>query len=66
MGWGMNPMQLVGDHLQSGRLIELIPDTPLDIPLFWQVNRLAADRLASLTQAVLTTARQELAPISNK
>ncbi len=65
-GMGMNPMQLIGDHLQSGKLIELIPDTPLDIPLFWQVNRLAADRLASLTQAVLTTARQELAPISNK
>lgn len=66
MGWGMNPVQLVGDHLQSGKLVELIPDTPLDIPLFWQVNRLAADRLASLTQTVLTTARQELAPISNK
>lgn len=38
----MNPVQLVGDHLQSGKLVELIPDTPLDIPLFWQVNRLAA------------------------
>lgn len=66
MGWGMNPTQLVSQHLRSGRLIELMPDTPLDIPLFWQVNRIAADRLAGLTQTVLTTARQELAPISNK
>ncbi len=66
MGWGMNPTQLVGDHLRSGKLAELIPDTPLDIPLFWQVNRLAAERLASLTQAVLSIARQELAPIPNK
>lgn len=63
MGWGMNPMQLVGEHLQAGRLVELIPDTALDIPLFWQVNRLAAERLAGLTQTVLMTARQELAPL---
>ncbi len=62
MGWGMNPVQLVDRHLTSGRLVELIPDTPLDIPLFWQVNRLAADRLADLTQMVLSTARQELSP----
>ncbi|ERM01149.1 hypothetical protein Q644_23185 [Brucella intermedia 229E] len=63
MGWGMNPVQLVGEHLKAGRLVELIPpDTALDIPLFWQVNRLAADRLAGLTQTVLTTARRELAP----
>lgn len=66
MGWGMNPMQLVGEHLKAGRLVELIPDTALDIPLFWQVNRLAADRLAGLTQTVLTTARRELAPLPQK
>lgn len=62
MGWGMNPIQLVGQYLKSGQLVELIPDTPLDIPLFWQVNRLAADRLAGLTQTVLTIARSELGP----
>ncbi len=63
---GMNPVQLVGEHLKAGRLVELIPDTALDIPLFWQVNRLAADRLAGLTQTVLTTARRELAPLPQK
>ncbi len=42
MGWGMNPALLVRNHLAEGRLVELVAGTPLDVPLFWQVNRLAA------------------------
>lgn len=57
MGWGMNPQLLVRDHLAEGRLEELVPETPLDIPLYWQVNRLAADRLKPLTQALVDVAR---------
>ena len=60
MGWGMNPIQLVRPHLQSGRLVELIPGTTLDIPLYWQINRLVADRLAALTREVVVTARHHL------
>ncbi len=60
MGWGMNPETLVGEHLARGRLVELIPDTPLDVPLFWQINRLAADQLTTLTRAVVDTARRVL------
>ncbi|CAA0087524.1 putative HTH-type transcriptional regulator [Starkeya nomas] len=60
MGWGMNPAQLVHAHLQSGRLVELVPGTPLDVPLYWQVNRLAADRLAELTREVVETAKRHL------
>ncbi|SIR31528.1 LysR family transcriptional regulator, chromosome initiation inhibitor [Rhizobium sp. RU20A] len=60
MGWGMNPETLVTTHLQSGSLVELIAEAPLDIPLFWQINRLTADRLDGLTRAVLLAARQAL------
>jgi len=60
MGWGMNPIQLVREHMETGRLVELIPDTPLDIPLYWQINRLVADRLAELTREVATVARRSL------
>ncbi|MDR6953609.1 hypothetical protein J2X65_002970 [Ancylobacter sp. 3268] len=56
----MNPIQLVRPHLHSGRLVELIPDTALDIPLYWQINRLVADRLAALTREVVATARHHL------
>ncbi|MBX5089259.1 LysR family transcriptional regulator ArgP [Rhizobium lentis] len=60
MGWGMNPTQLTRDHLASGRLVELVADTPLDVPLYWQINRLAADRLAELTREVVAVAKRRL------
>ena len=60
MAWGMNPVHLVGDHLSAGRLIELIPGTSLDIPLYWHINRLAADRLATLTSRVVDVAKRTL------
>jgi LysR family transcriptional regulator, chromosome initiation inhibitor len=52
LAWGMNPEVLVRSHLASGALVELIPDTPLDVPLFWQFTRLAAPALRPLTDAV--------------
>ena len=52
----MNPAPLVREHLNSGRLLELIPETPLDVPLYWQINRLAADRLIDLTREITAAA----------
>jgi LysR family transcriptional regulator (chromosome initiation inhibitor) len=60
MGWGMNPTLLVKEHLASGRLVELIPHTPLDVPLFWQVNRLIAGQISGLTREVVSAARLHL------
>ncbi|KWT80039.1 LysR family transcriptional regulator ArgP [Agrobacterium radiobacter] len=60
MGWGLNPVQLVGEHLEAGGLGEGVPGAPLDIPLYWQVNRLAAERLGALTSHMVETARAVL------
>jgi len=60
MGWGMNPAPIIHDHLDSGRLVELIPQTPLDVPLYWQMNRLVADRLVDLTSEVTAAAGHHL------
>lgn len=60
VGWALNPVQLVRDHLSAGRLVELVPEAPLDRALYWQVNRLAAHRLAPLTAAIVETARRAL------
>lgn len=60
MGWGLNPAQLVREHLAAGRLVEVIPGAVLDTPLFWQTSRLAADQIAALTRIVTETARREL------
>jgi len=60
MGWGMNPIQLVQGHMEAGRLVELVPDTSLAVPIYWQINRYAAGRLEALTREVTTVARRSL------
>ncbi|MGQ7845608.1 LysR family transcriptional regulator ArgP [Granulosicoccus sp. 3-233] len=60
MGWGMNPELLVRSELDSGRLVELIPESPLDIPLYWQSPRLMRDALAELTASVRQVAGEAL------
>lgn len=60
LGWGMNPALLVATHLRDGRLAALVPDRPLDVPLFWQRSRIASRSLANLTRAVLAAARATL------
>lgn len=60
IGWSANPELLVREHIAAGRLCELVPGMVLETPLFWQVNRVAAERLADLTRAVVETARRLL------
>lgn len=62
LGWGMNPEMLVAGLLRDGRLVALVPDRPLDVPLFWQRSRIASRTLADITRAVLGTARAMLQP----
>lgn len=62
MGWCLNPAALIADHLAAGRLMELVPGTPFDKKLFWQISRIAADRLDGLTRSIITTARSDLIP----
>lgn len=53
LGWGMNPISLVAPHLQGGRLVEIVPGTALDVPLFWHWSRTSAPALSDVTRAVL-------------
>ena len=62
MGWGMLPLALALPHLQDGGLVELVPDTPLDVPLYWQQARAASHLLEGLTREVVAAARQALLP----
>ena len=63
LAWGMNPEALVRPHLASGALIELLPDTPLDVALHWQFTRLAAPALRPLTDAIRQAAAKALVQI---
>ncbi|PTE13899.1 LysR family transcriptional regulator ArgP [Pseudogemmobacter blasticus] len=60
LGWGMNPEALVTAHLAAGRLVDLAPETPLDVPLYWQFTRLVAPALAPLTRAIRDHAARAL------
>lgn len=60
LGWGLNPDSLVQEDIAAGRLVELVPDTQLDTPLFWQVNRTMAPALAAVTRALRQAARHTL------
>jgi LysR family transcriptional regulator (chromosome initiation inhibitor) len=46
--------------LQVGTLVELVPNTPLDVALHWQFTRLAAPALAPLTAAIRKAAAATL------
>lgn len=60
LGWGLNPLPLVADHLAAGTLVELAQNSPLDVPLHWQFTRLTARAIAPLTQAIKQAAHRVL------
>jgi LysR family transcriptional regulator (chromosome initiation inhibitor) len=60
MGWGMHPQALVTQELHQGTLVELVPSTPLDVPLYWQQARSASRLLEGLTRGVHEAARAAL------
>ncbi len=62
MGWGLQPLAMVQRDLRAGRLVELVPDTALDVPLHWQHARSASALLEDLTRQVLAAARLALLP----
>ena len=60
LGWALNPEPLIRGDLQTGTLEELVPDTPLDVALYWQFTRLAAPALAPVTRALRASAARSL------
>ena len=64
MGWGMHPQALIASGLADGSLVELVPGTPLDVPLYWQQARAAAGVLEPLALGMRHAARAALVPIS--
>ena len=62
MGWGLQPQALIASHLADGSLVELVHDTPLDVPLHWQHARAASALVEGLGREVLSAARAALLP----
>lgn len=60
MGWGLHPQVLIATHLKNGSLVELVADTALDVPLYWQHARAASALLDGLGRVVLAAAGRVL------
>jgi LysR family transcriptional regulator (chromosome initiation inhibitor) len=56
MGWGMLPASMAADALRTGALVELVPGSALQVPLYWQQARAAPQLLERLKAAVRTAA----------
>ncbi|MFJ9895861.1 LysR family transcriptional regulator ArgP [Streptomyces sp. NPDC091280] len=60
LGWGMVPEMQAGPLLDAGRLVNLAPERPVDVPLYWQQWKLDSPALAAVARAVMETATAAL------
>ncbi|MFK7882398.1 LysR family transcriptional regulator ArgP [Roseobacter sp.] len=66
LGWGLNPLPLVAEHLKSGSLVPLISDQPMDVRLYWQTSRLMSAALDPLTRGIKAVAAEHLIKNSHR
>ncbi|ASO21325.1 LysR family transcriptional regulator ArgP [Actinoalloteichus hoggarensis] len=62
MGWGMLPTSQVAALPDPEALVELAPEHPVDVALYWQHWRLDSPPLTAVTEAVLRAAARTLLP----
>jgi LysR family transcriptional regulator (chromosome initiation inhibitor) len=60
LGWGMVPEVQAAPRLRAGELVTLVPDRPVDVPLYWQQWKLDSPALAAVAGAVAATAAASL------
>lgn len=60
LGWGLLPEAQADAAIRSGALVELAPDRPFDVRLFWQRWNLASPLLDGLTRVIRAAAAEHL------
>ncbi|MFF0200490.1 LysR family transcriptional regulator ArgP [Streptomyces sp. NPDC005017] len=60
LGWGMLPEAQARPLLDTGRLVELAPDRPVDVPLYWQQWKLDSPALTAVAGVVVKAAGRAL------
>jgi len=61
-GWGLNPRFSAEPHIKNGSLIELVPGTPVIVPLYWQSSGPGSEIMKVLSAIVADVARKYLVP----
>ncbi|MCW2101519.1 UNVERIFIED_ORG: LysR family transcriptional regulator (chromosome initiation inhibitor) [Pseudomonas psychrophila] len=64
LGWGLIPEQQVREQLANGALVELLPDKPIDVPLYWHHWRNGGQLLEALTAHLTRSASRWLVPLA--
>lgn len=60
LGWGLVPEPQAVPLLRSGRLVELAPERPMDVPLYWQQWKLDSPALSTVAAVVAAAAAEAL------
>ena len=64
LGWGLVPELQVREQLERGMLVELLPDKPIDVPLYWHHWRNGGQLLSQLTEHLSRSASRWLGPVA--
>ena len=64
LGWGLVPELQVREQLASEGLVELLPDKPIDVPLYWHHWRNGGQLLGQLTEHLTRSAPRWLVPLA--
>ncbi|WP_308364556.1 MULTISPECIES: LysR family transcriptional regulator ArgP [unclassified Microbulbifer] len=59
-GWGLVPELQVAGELARGELVELLPERPVDVPLYWHHWRNGGELLGELTRQLVRLAERLL------
>ena len=63
LGWALNPASLVEPLLANGTLVEVLPASHHHTPLHWQISRILAPALSSVTDQLRQNAKKALEPL---
>src|SRR5690606_571030 len=61
LGYGMVPELLLKDDLASGDIIDLAPDAPRDVALYWHTWKVQSPRMENLSRQIVEAAPKILA-----
>jgi len=60
LGWAMIPELQIQQHLKNGNLVELIPNTEIDVPLYWHYWLNRGELVNRLTRHLMRSSKQQL------
>jgi len=63
--YSFNTKFSVEEHLNSGRLIDILPEHKVRVPLYWHCWQLGGELMQQLSEQVINYARQVLKPYTN-